>query len=325
VRPDGSSAGRPLAGLQVEAVPAELLDEAGMRRALDGAASVVHSAAMVHVGWRHLDQMRRVNVEGTRIVARAARLAGARMIHVSSVDALGLRPDGVSADEETLPGGMLECPYVVTKREAERVVLPGVGAFGDAMRALHDRGLVEPIVAHVRAEKPFFGICMGLQLLFETGLEGGRHEGLGLLPGEVVRFDLPAGMKVPHMGWNTVEWLAPHPYIRDVPSGTRFYFVHSFAPDVGAETIGSTEHGRPFAADRDPGAAYRLRGRRDAVAAQRLADLRQSVTRSIHIGADQYFRGLIGMVPAVPDVAELRIVLRAWGVTLRRLGCAIWH
>jgi len=70
---------------------------------------------------------------------------------------------------------------------AERLVLPGVGAFGDAMRELRSRGLVEPIVAHLRADRPFFGICMGLQLLFETGLEGGRHAGLGVLPGDVVR------------------------------------------------------------------------------------------------------------------------------------------
>ena len=74
------------------------------------------------------------------------------------------------------------------------------------MRELTVRGLVEPIVAHLRADRPFLGICMGLQLLFETGLEGGRHAGLGVLQGDVVRFDLPAGLKVPHMGWNAVTW-----------------------------------------------------------------------------------------------------------------------
>ena len=133
VRPDGSSADRPLAGLQVQSVASALLDEGGMQRAVDGAACVVHSAAMVHVGWRYLDEMRRVNVEGTRIVARAARRAGARLIHVSSVDALGLRSDGAPADEDTTPGGMLECPYVVTKREAEAVVLEEVERGLDAV------------------------------------------------------------------------------------------------------------------------------------------------------------------------------------------------
>lgn len=134
-------------------------------------------------------------------------------------------------------------PQVVA--ESERLVLPGVGAFGDAMRALRDRGLVEPIVEHVRAERPFFGICMGLQLLFEAGLEGGRHEGLGLLPGEVVRFDLPAGMKVPHMGWNTVRW-------RDGAAGREpggwYYFVHSFhaRPRDGSDVAAVTDYGGEF-------------------------------------------------------------------------------
>ena len=95
-------------------------------------------------------------------------------------------------------------PNVVA--ESSRLVLPGVGAFGDAIRAIRSRGLVEPILAHVRADKPFLGICMGLQLLFESGSEGGHHEGLGILPGEVTRFELPQGMKIPHMGWNQVTW-----------------------------------------------------------------------------------------------------------------------
>jgi len=158
VRPDGSSAGRPLAGLQVDTAPAGLLDEPGMRRAVEGAACVVHSAAMVHVGWRNLDEMRRVNVDGTRIVAQAARRAGARLIHVSSVDALGLRPDGVPADEETTPGGMLECPYVVTKREAERAVLEEV-----------DRGLDAVIVNPVYMIGPWDWKPSSGRMLLEVG------------------------------------------------------------------------------------------------------------------------------------------------------------
>src|SRR5262245_43482264 len=85
---------------------------------------------------------------------------------------------------------------------AEKVVLPGVGAFGDAMAELRKRDLVEPIRQAVASGKPFLGICLGLQLLFETGYEGGRHEGLGILAGKVVRFELPGDFKVPHMGWN---------------------------------------------------------------------------------------------------------------------------
>jgi glutamine amidotransferase len=141
------------------------------------------------------------------------------------------------------------------------VVLPGVGAFGDAMRALHARGLVEPLVAHLRADRPFFGICMGLQLLFETGWEGGRHEGLGVLPGEVVRFERPPEMKVPHMGWNTVAWRGSWP-----PTGSDdfYYFVHSYharpqddslvaaVTDYGGEFCSAVARGRLFATQFHP-------------------------------------------------------------------------
>jgi len=90
--------------------------------------------------------------------------------------------------------------------EADKLVLPGVGSFGDAMQALHTRQLVSPIKDFIQADRPFLGICIGLQLLFETGWEGGCNAGLGVLPGEVKRLNVPAGTKVPHMGWNTVSW-----------------------------------------------------------------------------------------------------------------------
>ena len=127
------TAGGAFTALPIDTVGAALHDEAAMQQAVDGMTHVVHSAAMVHCGWRHLAEMRHVNVEGTRVVARAARRAGARLIHVSSVDAIGLRSDGVPADEDTPPGGMLECPYVVTKRQAEQVVLEEVDKGLDAV------------------------------------------------------------------------------------------------------------------------------------------------------------------------------------------------
>jgi glutamine amidotransferase len=133
---------------------------------------------------------------------------------------------------------------------ATAVVLPGVGAFGDAMRALHDRGLVEPLQAHLRADRPFLGICMGLQLLFETGWEGGRHEGLGVLAGNVTRFEVPAGTKVPHMGWNTVSWRATgHPAAESATSGDDwFYFVHSYVARPADEAViaAVTDYAGPF-------------------------------------------------------------------------------
>ena len=128
--------------------------------------------------------------------------------------------------------------------EADRLVLPGVGAFGDAMRELHGRGLVEPILAHLRADRPFFGICMGLQLLFETGREGGEHRGLGVLAGDVVRFELPAGLKVPHMGWNTVSWRRR----TAAATGEYFYFVHAYHARPRDESVVAavTDYGGPF-------------------------------------------------------------------------------
>jgi glutamine amidotransferase len=139
-------------------------------------------------------------------------------------------------------------PQVVA--DAARLVLPGVGAFGDAMRELRSRCLVEPIVAHLRADRPFLGICMGLQLLFETGWEGGRQAGLGILAGEVTRFDLPAGMKVPHMGWNTVDWRGADSRRASVGDGNHFYFVHSYCarPDDESVVAATTDYGGPFCA-----------------------------------------------------------------------------
>jgi glutamine amidotransferase len=111
---------------------------------------------------------------------------------------------------------------------ANKVVLPGVGAFGDAMAELQRRGLVEAVRGAIDSGRPFLGICLGLQLLFDVGHEGGRQEGLGVLRGEVVRFDLPAGYKVPHMGWNQLAVRRPAPLLKGLAEGTHVYFVHSY-------------------------------------------------------------------------------------------------
>ena len=131
---------------------------------------------------------------------------------------------------------------------AERLVLPGVGAFADAMRELESRGLVEPILGHIAADRPFFGICMGLQLLFSNGHEGGPVAGLGVLPGEVIRFDLPTGYKVPHMGWNTVSWRADAGPGSLVANDDYFYFVHAYVARPTDPTViaATTDYGGPF-------------------------------------------------------------------------------
>ena len=111
---------------------------------------------------------------------------------------------------------------------AERIVLPGVGAFPDAVAELRRRGLIEPIREAIAAGKPFLGICLGLQLLFDVGYEGGQHEGLGIIPGECVRFERPVEYKVPHMGWNRLDIRHRPPILEGLDEGTYAYFVHSY-------------------------------------------------------------------------------------------------
>ncbi len=127
------------------------------------------------------------------------------------------------------------------------VVLPGVGAFGDAMDSLRARGLVEPVLRQVEEGKPLLGICLGMQLLFEESEEMGRHPGLGLLPGRVVRF--PAGeLKVPHVGWNRLD--APQgDLLAGVDDGAYAYFVHSYyvVPEDATGVLATTEYGVEFA------------------------------------------------------------------------------
>lgn len=111
---------------------------------------------------------------------------------------------------------------------AKRLVLPGVGAFKDAIAELRKRDLVGPIKDHIAANKPFLGICLGLQMLFDVGYEDGEHEGLGVLRGEVVRFNVPREFKVPHMGWNQSLIRRRAPALRGLEDGTHFYYVHSY-------------------------------------------------------------------------------------------------
>jgi glutamine amidotransferase len=129
--------------------------------------------------------------------------------------------------------------------DADALVIPGVGHFGHCVRAIRAKGLDRAIAEAVGAGKPVFGVCVGMQILFERSEED-PETGLAFLPGGSRR--LPDDVKVPHIGWNEVAWERPHPYSEGVPGGTRFYFVHSYAPDPNEDTVGVTEHGRRFAA-----------------------------------------------------------------------------
>jgi imidazole glycerol-phosphate synthase subunit HisH len=112
--------------------------------------------------------------------------------------------------------------------EADKLVLPGVGAFRDAIARLRDADLAAPILEHIRGGKPFLGICLGLQLLFTKSYEDGEYDGLNVFPGQVVRFPAIAGLKVPHMGWNQLRVVRPAPVLRDLPAAAAVYFVHSY-------------------------------------------------------------------------------------------------
>jgi glutamine amidotransferase len=129
--------------------------------------------------------------------------------------------------------------------EADAVVIPGVGHFGHCVRAIRSAGLDRAIAEAVGTGRPVFGVCVGMQVLLERSDED-PDTGLGVIPGGSRR--LPDDVKVPHIGWNEVAWARAHPYVEGIDDGTRFYFVHSFAPDVSPDAVGVTEHGRPFAA-----------------------------------------------------------------------------
>ncbi len=136
-------------------------------------------------------------------------------------------------------------------QKAERIVLPGVGAFGDGMKNLRERGLVDALHEEVmEKKKPFLGICLGMQLLAKKSYEFGGHDGLGFIDAEVKRLEPAGGLKVPHVGWNNVVFQKDHPLLSGIASGADFYFVHSYHMKCtdGSVVIGETDYGRPMTA-----------------------------------------------------------------------------
>ena len=156
---------------------------------------------------------------------------------LSSLKSLGLEAC-VSSDPERI-------------RSADRVILPGVGAFGDAAAKLRESGLDRTVLEEAKAGKPLLGICLGMQLLFDRGYEFGEHEGLGLLRGSVISMEgtIPAGLKIPQMGWNALIQKHAHPLLKSVQEGDCVYFVHSYyATDCDESLIASTEYGMEITA-----------------------------------------------------------------------------
>ena len=138
---------------------------------------------------------------------------------------------------------LLESPD--DRRGVDRVVLPGVGAFGVAMANLRRRGWDDGVREHVGGGRPFLGVCLGLQLLADRGVEDGDHEGLGLLPGVSRRLTAPQGVRMPHIGWNEVRPIRTDGIVADVSPGTCFYFVHSYVltPSDPSAASAVTEYG----------------------------------------------------------------------------------
>ncbi|MDI6692580.1 MAG: imidazole glycerol phosphate synthase subunit HisH [Anaerosomatales bacterium] len=143
-----------------------------------------------------------------------------------------------------------------TVESAEALVLPGVGAFRDAAANLRAAGMWDVVRERASSGAPLLGICLGMQLLVDVSYEDGEWEGLGLVRGTCER--LPVGVKVPHIGWNTVEQPKPSPLFAGIPDGTAFYFVHSYRVVPADESciIGRTEHGVPFASAVESGSVY---------------------------------------------------------------------
>ncbi len=131
---------------------------------------------------------------------------------------------------------------------AKALILPGVGAFGDGMANMQSKGIQEVVLEHLSQGKPLLGICLGMQLLFETGHEDGKQNGLGWFGGEVVRFSPIQGIKIPHMGWNRIRYPEAKKTFGNVSDGSYFYFVHAFhVQPSDNDIIGTiTHHGIPF-------------------------------------------------------------------------------
>ena len=133
--------------------------------------------------------------------------------------------------------------------EADGIILPGVGAFGDAAEKLRESGLTEAVVDAAKNGTPLLGICLGMQLLFEKDYEYGEHDGLGLIKGRVTAIDDMGVLKIPHIGWNSLELIGEHPLFKYVRDGDHVYFVHSYAAiDCESSVIARTEYGRKLTA-----------------------------------------------------------------------------
>ncbi len=151
---------------------------------------------------------------------------------------------------ERLGHTAIVCDQPTQLGDADKLVLPGVGAFRDAIHELRRRDMVAPILDHITADKPFLGICLGLQLLMDVSYEDGEWPGLGIIPGNVVRFQDQPELKIPHMGWNQLAIVGVPALFNAIPRDAYFYFVHSYhvVPTDRSVVIAESDHGGKFVA-----------------------------------------------------------------------------
>lgn len=168
------------------------------------------------------------------------------MIHIIDYGMGNLR--SVQKAFEKLGVEATVCTNASEISEAQKLVLPGVGAFRDAISHLKDQDMVGPILDHIAADRPFLGICLGQQLLFDVSYEDGEFEGLGVIPGKVIRFEEQPDLKIPHMGWNSLQTANGSPLLTGIPENSHVYFVHGYyvVPEDASVVATSTNHGSDF-------------------------------------------------------------------------------
>ncbi|WP_237225744.1 imidazole glycerol phosphate synthase subunit HisH [Rubinisphaera sp. JC750] len=166
------------------------------------------------------------------------------MIHIIDYGMGNLR--SVAKGFEKVEAEARICSDPAELASAEKIVLPGVGAFRDAIAHLNDQGFTQPLLDYIASGRPFLGICLGLQLLFDKSYEDGEYDGLGVIPGNVVKFKESPGLKIPHMGWNQLSNRRDdNPLFVGIPDDAWFYFVHSYhvVPTEEAVVAARTGHG----------------------------------------------------------------------------------
>lgn len=226
------------------ALPAELRRRCRARKFCNSAAE--RAGVIVVASWD--GKSKKSGVRGRKSPVDALRIKRCQMIKIVDYGMGNLR--SVQKAFESLGQEAEICDRAVELASADKLVLPGVGAFRDAIHELNHKGMVNPIRDHLAAGKPFLGICLGLQLLFDVSYEDGEWPGLSIISGRVERFQNRPDIKIPQMGWNQLQVIGEPALLAGIPQDAHFYFVHSYhvVPTDRSVVIADSEHGGSFVA-----------------------------------------------------------------------------